>query len=70
MTPPGDDMPAPPASGRVRRFLGGLRSWQLFVLSAVLLGVDLVFPDPIPVVDELVLAVLTYAVSRWKKKPR
>ena len=48
-------------------FLDGLRSWQLFVLAAALLVIDLLVPDPIPFLDETLLAVLTYALSRWKK---
>lgn len=50
------------------RFLGGLRSWQLFMVAAVLLLLDLAVPDPIPLLDEMVLVVLTYSLSRWKKQ--
>ena len=55
-------------TGYLMRFLGGLRSWPLFVAAAALLLLDLAVPDPIPMLDELVLAVLTYALARWKKK--
>ena len=48
-------------------FLEGLRSWQLFVLAAALLIIDLLVPDPIPFLDETLLAVLTYTLARWKK---
>ena len=48
-------------------FLDGLRSWQLFVLAAALLVIDLLVPDPIPFLDETLLAVLTYTLARWKK---
>ena len=48
-------------------FLDGLRSWQLFVLAAALLVIDLLVPDPIPFLDETLLAVITYALARWKK---
>ena len=48
-------------------FLEGLRSWQLFVLAAALLVIDLLIPDPIPFLDETLLAVLTYTLARWKK---
>ena len=53
--------------GVLTRFLRGLRSWQLFALFAVLFALDLVIPDPIPFLDEVGLAVLTYVLSRWKK---
>ena len=49
------------------RFLATLRSWQLFVAVAVLLLVDLLVPDPIFMLDEIVLVALMYALSRWKK---
>ena len=48
-------------------YLEGLRSWQLFVLAAALLVIDLLIPDPIPFLDETLLAALTYTLSRWKK---
>jgi hypothetical protein len=48
-------------------FLEGLRSWQLFVLAAALLVIDLLVPDPIPFLDETLLAVITYTLARWKK---
>ena len=51
----------------VRRFLNSLRSWQLFVLAALLLLIDLVVPDPLPFVDEALLAALTYLLARWRK---
>ncbi len=43
----------------VRRFLPRLRYPYLFVILAALLLVDLVVPDPVPLADELILAVLT-----------
>ena len=52
------------------QFLTTLRSWQLFVAVAVLLLVDLLVPDPIFALDEIVLVALTYALSQWKKAPQ
>lgn len=54
----------------MRRFLEGLRSWQLFVLAALLLLVNLAVPDPLPFIDEVLLAVVTYLLARWRKPPR
>lgn len=48
-----------PASSFFGRFLAGLRYPHLFVILGTLLLVDLVIPDPLPMVDELILAVLT-----------
>ena len=53
----------------MRRFLESLRSWQLFLLAALLLLVDLVVPDPVPFIDETLLAVATYLLARWRKPP-
>ena len=53
----------------MRRFLNSLRSWQLVVLAALLLLIDLVVPDPLPFVDEVLLAVLTYLLARWRRPP-
>jgi len=47
-------------------FLGRLRFPWLFVVLAGLLVLDLVTPDPIPLLDELVLAVLTLIAGSWK----
>lgn len=48
-------------------FLDQLRSWQLFVLTLGLFLADLVVPDPVPWLDELVLGALALALSRWRK---
>ena len=51
------------------RFLSSLRSWQLVLLAALLVLADLLIPDPLPFVDELLLAVLTYLLARWRQPP-
>ncbi len=51
------------------RYLESLRSWQLLLLAGALLFADLLIPDPIPFLDELLLGVLTYTLARWKKPP-
>ena len=53
----------------MRRFLSSLRSWQLVILAGLLLLIDLVVPDPLPFVDEALLAVLTYLLARRRKPP-
>lgn len=40
----------------------------LFALLAVLLLLDLVIPDPIPLVDEVVLALLAVLVGSWRTR--
>jgi hypothetical protein len=58
-----------PTQSVVARFLGGLATPRLFVVAAVLLGLNLVIPDPIPLVDEALLAILTLLFSRRKTQP-
>ena len=52
----------------MRGFLENLRSWQLVLLAALLLLADLLIPDPLPFVDEALLAVLTYLLARWRRR--
>lgn len=51
------------------RFLRSLRSWQLFLLAFGLFVSDLVIPDPVPLVDELFLGIVTLLLARWKRPP-
>lgn len=50
--------------------VGRLRHPWLFVLLGVLLAVDLVIPDPVPFVDEIILAVLTLLVGTWRTRKK
>ena len=43
-----------------------LRSWQLFLVAAALFAADLLIPDPIPFVDEVMLALIILLLARWK----
>jgi hypothetical protein len=52
----------------LRRFTAGLRYPQLFLLTAALFAVDLVVPDMIPFVDELLLGMLTLLLARIKDR--
>jgi hypothetical protein len=54
------------AGGIVGRLFGHLRFPQLFAVLAGLLLLDLVLPDPIPLLDEVILAVLTLVVGSWR----
>ncbi len=49
-------------------WLSRLRSWQLFTLAAVLFVADLLVPDPIPFIDEIMLGLTTLLLSRWKRR--
>ena len=54
--------------GLIRSLVGRLRYPQLFLVLAVLLVADIVVPDPLPYVDEAVLALLTAIFGSWKRR--
>ncbi|MEJ2694759.1 MAG: hypothetical protein P8166_17480 [Candidatus Thiodiazotropha sp.] len=47
-----------------------MRFRQLFLLVATLFLIDLLVPDFIPLVDELLLGLLTLLLAAWKKERR
>lgn len=53
----------------VTRFAAKLRFPNLFMLFAVLLGVNILVPDPLPFADEMLLALGTLLLAKWRKKP-
>lgn len=57
------------STGLVGRALSRLRFPQLFLVLLVLFVLSVLMPDPLPLVDEAILAVLTLMVSQWKKAP-
>jgi hypothetical protein len=54
--------------GGLSRFFGRLRSPVLFTLIALLFAFDVLIPDFIPFIDEILLAAGTVMLSRWKKR--
>ena len=48
--------------------LSRLGSKTLVILCALLFVVDLVIPDPVPFVDELLLGAGTLLLSRWRQR--
>lgn len=52
--------------GRLKDFVSSLNSWYLVTFMGALFAVDLVIPDPLPFLDELVLFVITILLARWK----
>ena len=57
-----------PLAALLGRILPRLRYPQLFAILAGLLVLDLLLPDPIPLVDELSLAVLTFLIGSWRTR--
>jgi hypothetical protein len=51
-----------------RGLVGRLRYPWVFALLLVLFLADLIVPDPIPFVDELMLGLLTFLVGSWRTR--
>jgi len=50
----------------IASFLARLATPRLFLLAAGLLGLDLLIPDFVPFLDEILLAILTLIFARRK----
>ncbi|MFP5378683.1 MAG: DUF6116 family protein [Vicinamibacteria bacterium] len=58
---------ASPLGNVVTRFIDRLESPTLFKLAAALFLLNLVVPDPIPLLDELLMAIAAMMLARRKK---
>jgi hypothetical protein len=52
---------------RLIRYVGGLRFPYLVALTAAIFVVNLVVPDIVPYVDEILLGLVTIMLSRLKR---
>jgi hypothetical protein len=52
---------------QILRQLGQLRFKNLFLIVAALLLVDIAIPDVIPLIDEILLGILTIMFWSWRK---
>lgn len=57
-----------PQTPMIKGFLARLKFPQLFVLAAGLLVLDLLVPDFVPFLDEILLAIGTMVLGSWEKK--
>jgi hypothetical protein len=57
-----------PVQDLVGSLVGRLRYPWVFVLLGALFVVDLVVPDPIPFIDEVMLALLTLLAGSWRTR--
>lgn len=57
-----------PLTALVNRLLPRMRYPYLFLILGLLFLVDLVFPDPIPLIDEILLAVLTFIAASFSTR--
>ena len=55
---------------RLLQFAAGLRFPRLVLFAAVLFGLDLIIPDAIPFIDEILLGLLTLILASLKKRGR
>jgi len=60
--------PTSPIAALITRLIPGIRHPWLFAILAGLLTIDLVVPDPVPFLDEAVLAVLTFLAASWRTR--
>lgn len=59
---------ANPLLNPLRNYLQRLRFPQLFMLMAVLFGVDVIVPDMIPFIDEILLLIGTLLLGGLKRR--
>ena len=56
-----------PLTSMILKFADKLRFRQLFLLTAALFVIDLLIPDVLPFVDEILLGLLTLLFAAWRK---
>jgi len=54
------------SNSRILEFFRRLKPWQLALLFGGLFCLDLLVPDPIPFVDEILLGLLTLLAAGWQ----
>ena len=59
---------APTAPRGLSRFFGGFSSRALLILVGGVFLLDLVIPDVLPWIDEIVLGILTLLIARWQAR--
>lgn len=57
-----------PIAALISRLIPGIRFPWLFAILAGLFAIDLVTPDPVPFLDEVALAVLTFLAASWRTR--
>ena len=57
-----------PLAALIDKLIPGIRYPWLFAILTGLFAIDLVVPDPVPLLDEVMLAVLTFLVASWRTR--
>ncbi|MEO1082796.1 MAG: DUF6116 family protein [Acidobacteriota bacterium] len=60
--------PTVKTAGRFGQLLGGLSTRHLMFIAGALFLVDLAIPDPLPFIDEILLAGLTIMLARFSSR--
>jgi len=59
---------ANPLIAPVLRWLGRLSYPRLFLVTAVIFAINLIVPDLVPFVDEILLGLATLLLANWKNR--
>lgn len=57
-----------PATGPIMGFASRLRFPTLFFITLGLWALNMVIPDPLPLIDEIVMGLLTLMLATWKNR--
>jgi len=57
-----------PVTGPLMGFASRLRFPTLFLVTLALWTINMLVPDPIPLIDEIVMGLLTLMLATWKKR--
>ncbi len=57
-----------PATGPIMGFASRLRFPTLFFITLGLWAVNMIIPDPLPLVDEIVMGLVTLMLATWKTR--
>lgn len=57
-----------PATGPLMGFASRLKFPTLFFITLGLWAINMVIPDPLPLIDEIVLGLLTLMLASWKNR--
>lgn len=57
-----------PATGPLMGFASRLRFPTLFFMALGLWAINMVIPDPLPLIDEIVMGLLTLMLATWKTR--
>lgn len=60
-------MPSP-ATGPIMGFASRLRFPTLFFITLGLWAINMIIPDPLPLIDEIVMGLLTLMLATWKNR--